>query len=550
MHYDDRLVTVLRLRTDGASSARVQFRQLVDLLGTLPGEAQDVQIAAAYDRLIALGGAIPAAERAAIIAEQGLRLRSPRLISFLAASESAVAAAAMRKAELADEEWLDLVPALPVAARGFVRLRRNLPGRVVAMLERLGIHDRGLPPADVTVELAVDRRESVGDGPGVEGKVQEIGDIVRRIEEYRRTHPVGPERMAAIDAPRLPLDEGAADAGDAVLRRFDFTTDVGGRIDWAEAACAAMVIGLKLASNAALTERMRRHQPLVGAAIELDGAPALGGAWRVDAEPVFAASGGSFAGYRGRMRRPLVLVSDVDPSVDSEADRIRQLLHELRTPVNAIQGFAEVIHQQLFGPAPHEYRALAATIAGDAARILAGFEELDRLARLTSGALELEEGRCDFCDVVRATAEQLAVHTKPRQSGFALKLEAGELPVALARIEAERVTWRLLAALAAATAPGEVLRLKLRSRGAILRLTLNLPSVLAKLDDDQLFHATAGTGPSALSAGTFGTGFSLRLVSAEAKAAGGGLERRADRLRLTLPLATHSDVNHGANITA
>ena len=58
------------------------------------------------------------------------------------------------------------------------------------------------------------------------------------------------------------------------------------------------------------------------------------------------------------------------------------MLHELRTPVNAIQGFAEVIQQQLFGPTPHEYRALAAGIAGDAARILSAFEELDRLAGL------------------------------------------------------------------------------------------------------------------------------------------------------------------------
>ena len=39
MHFDDRLATVLRTRADGAATARIQLRQLYDLLGTLPVEA-------------------------------------------------------------------------------------------------------------------------------------------------------------------------------------------------------------------------------------------------------------------------------------------------------------------------------------------------------------------------------------------------------------------------------------------------------------------------------------------------------------------------------
>jgi signal transduction histidine kinase len=61
----------------------------------------------------------------------------------------------------------------------------------------------------------------------------------------------------------------------------------------------------------------------------------------------------------------------------------------------------------LFGPAPHEYRALAATIAADAARVLAGFEELDRLARLGSGTLELERGEADLAAILSSTAAHL-----------------------------------------------------------------------------------------------------------------------------------------------
>src|SRR5207302_1921157 len=111
----------------------------------------------------------------------------------------------------------------------------------------------------------------------------------------------------------------------------------------------------------------------------------------------------------GRMRRPKP-ATPMEPASapESDADRMRQLLHELRTPVNAVQGFAEVIQQQLFGPAPHEYRALAAAIAGDAAQLLAGFEELERLTRLDSGKVELGKGGCDLAAIAQATVAQLA----------------------------------------------------------------------------------------------------------------------------------------------
>ena len=52
MRFDDRLATVLRLRTQGGAVARVQFRQLVDLLGTMPGEANGPTVDAAFNRLV------------------------------------------------------------------------------------------------------------------------------------------------------------------------------------------------------------------------------------------------------------------------------------------------------------------------------------------------------------------------------------------------------------------------------------------------------------------------------------------------------------------
>ncbi|MBN8485466.1 MAG: sensor histidine kinase, partial [Sphingomonadales bacterium] len=105
MHFDDRLGTVLRLSASGTAVQRIQYRQLLDLLGTSPAEARGEQLDAAYVRLAELGQKIPAANRATMIRDSGLRLRSPRLVAALAEGEPAVAEAALLRAQLAPDEW-------------------------------------------------------------------------------------------------------------------------------------------------------------------------------------------------------------------------------------------------------------------------------------------------------------------------------------------------------------------------------------------------------------------------------------------------------------
>lgn len=565
MHFDDRLATVLRSRADGPVTSRIQFRQLLDLLGTLPPDATGSQVDAAYDRLADLVRAIPTESRSAIIRETGLRLRSTRLVAALASADPAQAASALANAQLAEEQWLDLIPALPLGARGHIRQRRDLGARVKALLARLGIGDRALPPTQSTADMPLaPAAPSLAEAdvlppepakPPLDG----IGALVRKIEAYRRSKQVI-EGSVPADSPRLPLGEDLAAAFPAEARAFDFATDASGRVVWTDPGVAPMAVGLLLGSRASespatcgadMLQAMRRLQPLSGARLHIIGAPAIAGDWQVDAVPAFDPLSGRFGGYRGRMRRPAAAAAGtLAPSRDTEAERLRQALHELRTPVNAIQGFAEVIQQQLFGPTPHEYRALAAGIAGDAARMLAAFEELERLARLDSKVLELEGGETPLDQIVAGTVAQLDAHTRSRGSGFDLRIEDDGLLLPLARIEVERIVWRLLATLGGTAAPGERLKLRLRRKGDAIRLTVALPAALAAKDDAGLFTAATGSVPQVVAAGVFGVGFALRLVRAEASAAGGKLERHKDRLRLELPgltpaLQDHSDSEAG-----
>ncbi|WFL77524.1 histidine kinase dimerization/phospho-acceptor domain-containing protein [Altererythrobacter arenosus] len=591
MFFDDRLATVLRHRAAGEHAARTQFRQLLDLLGNRKYGRDESLVAAAWLRLGALGEQIPAAERARMVAERGWRFRSPELAADLAEDEPDVAAAALSRAELTEDDWEALIPRLPIRARGFLRLRRDLPPRAEALLERLGIRDRALPQPIVAAMTGEDEddfleltdlAEDGGDEdaiapamspedelilpaapletpsaspeptPVAEAKTSpvtdrqarektEIAALVERIAQFRRDREVAPPTID--NSPRLPFGE-MQPHGQREIAGFGFVADTAGRIEWADASVAPMVIGKRLLPPRRLGEgspptpiarAFSRQQPIENLALTLEGAPAITGDWIVDAHPRFARSGGRFHGYVGRFRRPAPPPPDMRAA--QEADRIRQLLHELRTPVNALQGFAEVIQQQLFGPAPHEYRALAASIAGDAARILAGFDELERLARLETGVLSPQQGETDFAALLVEMVDQLQQVLNPRMAGLELELAPDtEFRVAMDHEDAEALAWRVLATLAGASGAGEALSIELVRDGNRGLLACELPAQIVSEED--IFAAQVKSGKSGISAGLFGAGFSLRLARAEARAIGGDLTHDEDRILLSLPLLT------------
>jgi len=562
MQFDDRLATVLRMQAGNERSANTQYRQLLDLAGTAPENADNELLARAYARLEELSASIDADRRAEMIREPGMRLRSPGLVGFLARQELPVASAAMAAARLGESQWNALIPDLPIPARALLRHRKDLPASTSELLARLGVADLVLPqppsdaeqaPAQVEEPvLDIDPDLAIG-ADGDDG----IGALVRRIEAFQRAREAATAALRS-DAPRLPLVEPQEDAAWLAGSAFDFATDTEGRITWADPAFAPMAVGLMLANRSpdaparlgprAIADFMNR-QPIEAERITIDGAPAVAGEWQLDAAPLFAMSSGSFTGYRGRLRRPVEFrqISSRGPSSpsDTSADRMRQILHELRTPVNAIQGFAEIIQQQLFGPTPNEYRALAASIAGDAARMLAGFDEIDRLARLESGVLELEAGACDFRAIIAATVHQLESVLRQRTARFDLSLPGAMHDVALVQGEAEMLAWRVLATMAGATTPGEALRIGLTQAGGQVRLDADLPAALA--DREDVFASTAPAQAQSVSAGMFGAGFTLRLARAEARSAGGELAQNGEMLILQLPLSLGTSGDSGGN---
>ena len=534
MQFDDRLATVLRMRAGGDAVSRTQFRQLLDLLGTSTRAGDSVLRGEAYARLGELMEELPQEDQARILREPGLRLRNRGLAEFLANGPAKVAASAMATARLAEEDWLDVIPQLPVTARGFLRHRRDLSQPVQDLLARLGVGDLVLTDADP------DRPRETPEAPmaapsGSDG----IGALLRRIEEFRE------QRGSQPVSPRLPLDDTDLQESPA---GFEFSTDAQGVVVWADEAVAPLLVGLRLTAarpsglvhlSEAATRAMAAHQPLRSQHVMLDLATQVAGEWWLDAAPIFNPDSGVFTGYRGCLRRPPDLEVE---KADSESDAMRQVLHELRTPVNAIQGFAEIIQQQLFGNAPHEYRAHAAAIAVDAAKLLAGFDEVDRLVKMEGGAMEPDEGTTDFHAAIADTVQRLENVLRTRNAGFTLDGSGGPFMVAMTREDAMTLCWRLLATAAGALGPGEEIAIALTGDGRSVHLEMDVPRAIAE--------GQAGDSGEprrrAVSAGMFGPAFSFRLARAEAKIAGGDLRIRDRRVTMTIPALTAGAGDHSA----
>ena len=398
MHFDDRLATVLRQPAGSEMVARIQYRQLLDLLGTVPSRPRGEATDAAGLRLAELAAEIDAPTRAILLRDQGLRLRNPRLVALLAEVEPAVASAALEAAELDEEQWLDLAPALPVAARGHLRAApRSWPGcRGIAHPAR---HFRPRPASGQGCSREADRKAPPGKR-GEDTGPNGIGALVRRIDEFRKSRQPLEADFAHADAPRLPLDDLAdlPQANTGLRLRFHHRCRIADRLG-RSGLWRRWQPGEPVAQPPAGSPVASAPAACGSAGCEIEGASAISGVWQIDASPHFDRKDGHFTGYAGRMRRltPAGRHRHFPCPIPAEADRMRQLLHELNTPVNADPGLCRSHPAAVVRAVPHGYRALAASIASDAATMLAGFDELDRLARLDTGSLELEQGTCRLC---------------------------------------------------------------------------------------------------------------------------------------------------------
>ncbi|MEO1045060.1 MAG: hypothetical protein AAFX04_06450 [Pseudomonadota bacterium] len=410
LYYDDRLATAISGPVPEASLAAVQYRQIIDLLADAApanDEAEATQLrqrhkgryfsetdfAAALVRLNALAGKMSPSAQASALGESARPLKSTPLVRFLLAQPEAVRDATMSKTRLSAAQWLEVLQTMSPEQRAWLDSHAGFgdsAGRDDEADIRTGNDSDeapfiALPRKDDASQALID--DSVAPAPAA---TADIGGIVERIAHFTAQRDAGA-------APHLPLEEFETPAL-AVVSEICFISDAGGLVTSTDPDMEAIGCGLPLfieaedsgcGCNTDTAALARQYRPIVGGRYNHRGAPALAGAWRIDAWPRFADTDQHFIGYCGLLTRLDTADSPVEPGQDgpevaddaSEATALaeqdyRQLAHELRTPAGALKGFAEILQSQLFGPVAAPYRDMAQAIIEDTDLVLEGLDGL------------------------------------------------------------------------------------------------------------------------------------------------------------------------------
>lgn len=558
MRFDDRLTTVLKGPLPEGLAASLQWRQVADLMAQKPGKLVNEDVQAGLTRLRDLHDRVNKADRLAAVEALEGRLRSGPLLVYLCADDETICQAAIKAADLADEEWTDLIPTLPLQAKALIKDRTDL-----GPLSRSALN---LPPTDnmlILEEEHIDEEEHAEESRSEldqeenrsENNLEsnsvaqsQISNLVEKIADYQRDR--------SVETPRLPLqDQQHRSFLIESVEAIQFETDDSGTINWVEGPPPGSVVGVTISEptfddgpgpDAYGAAAFRQRMPLENARMRLSGASAVAGNWRMTAIPYFSDETGRFKGYRGIMRRPNVAEDVAHAGVDTERrEQLQQLIHELRTPLNAIIGFSEIIEQQLFGPASFEYRTLSRSIMDEARRLLTGFEDLDIAAKVDSGQLDSIPGSTEPNWLLERLAQRLSTLTQSKSVELQINKAEPIRAFALDGETVERVFARLLSATIIACEEGEELGAELRTRiGAnpVNYFSLSRPKSMIGISEDQLLDPSQGIDGDPDDAPLLGLGFSLRLVRNLAQSASGSLSISDDRIGLTLPAVTTSEL--------
>ena len=376
----------------------------------------------------------------------------------------------------------------------------------------------------------------------------QIAELVARIDAYQR------QREEAPTAQILPEIQSELFEFDSVqAQNFRFETDASGIVRWIEGAARAPLIGLSFdlalvpggsRVDGAAAGAFRRRAGFANARLVVDGDSDAAGQWRITGIPVFDRANGRFTGYRGTARRPRPdETAELRPARNPASDALRQLVHELRTPTNAIAGFAEMIESQMLGPVPHAYRAQAADIRHQAGSLLTAIDDIDMAARIESRALDLRPGEVPLVPLLERVVSDLLPLATLR--GTTIDIYAGDSDLAIAGDDraVERLIARLMATLVESGGRGERIGIAATLEAdAMVAVVFDRPAALAAYDGDSLLTIDAEAEADREGAPLLGTGFALRLARNLAAELRGALVIDDKALTLRLPAAVIESV--------
>ena len=532
MRFDDRLQTVLAQPSADPHDCAVRWRQLVDLVARAGRHPRSPLISDAIAALKDDWSRVDEARRAAAARAIAAYPLPIELLALFAADSASVSAPVLAAARLEPGDWEQLLAEASSETRRFVATlhpelvmppaRRRPPRKEGDVRGAAGAREHP-PQPPVPAAPAVSERTAQ--------PVPSISDVIARIERVRRSRaPAG--RPGFVAAPARPL------SGSPALFRWECGPS--GEIAWVEGAPRGALIGRSIAraeDEEGVDEHVERafamRAPFRDATLTLGGEGVLSGEWKISGIPAFEPNDGRFAGYRGVAMREGPAAAGGMAAAQLQApldpDTLRELVHEIKTPLNAIIGFAEIIDGQYLGPADTRYRERAAEIVGQARLLLAAIDDLDLAAKLQSVRDRTAAQDTDLAELFSVVGPEMAELAAVRGT----ELEIAVDPGCRCGVEASLVTRllrRFLTAVIGMADADDRLFISADSRAGQCRAWIDRPGSLKRMREEALLDPAFGADGPGLP-----FGIALRLVRGLAGIAGGELVIEPGRLGLSLP---------------
>ena len=519
MRFDDRLLTVLNQPADDRHDAAVRWRQLVDLVARAGANGHSDVVTEALEAIRREAGRVEETTRAAAARAVAALPLPLGLLEYFASDSLAVSAPVLAAATLDRHQWQAVYAAADDETRRFIETLHP---------ELLSEPHVEVVPQRAEPQEAADHLAAPEPAPQPYAPPS-LHEVVERIERRRRlraeqARPAVAPTAAPHDAPAL----------------FRWECGPGGEIAWVEGAPRGAMIGRSIAKSQdgerideAVARAFAMRAPFRDAMLKIGGGGLLGGEWKISGIPAFEPADGRFAGYRGVALReepgPAGEHAVGVPDILADPDSLRELVHEIKTPLNAIIGFAEIIEGQYLGPADRGYRDRAGEIVGQARLLLAAIDDLDFAAKVHSARGTVSE-RVDFAALLDRIAGELRELALRRDVEAEVVHARAEVTAQVEPELADRLLLRLFGTLADRAETGERLVVSTEATNEGARIVISRPAALRGLSESDLFDPTLGRE------GLHG-GFPLRLARGLARIAGGDLVASRNTFALTFPKA-------------
>jgi len=503
VRFDDRLMTVLDQPAIDPHDRAVRWRQLVDLVARSGAQSGNPLVEQALQLIRSDRDNVDENLRSAA-ARAIASLPLPfDLVALFASDSLAVSAPVLAAARLGAAERQQLMALADPETRNFIQTLH--PDGAVEPAPSAPARRRG------DEKPLLQRQEDQPRGTAIPS----ISDVVARIERLRRSRG---------QQPVLPPMDGQLLQPTGSPALFRWECGPSGEIAWVEGAPRGALVGRSIAraeDGEGVDQDVERafamRSPFHDGHLSMAGDGVLAGEWKISGVPAFEPTSGRFAGYRGIALREgaAPAPAGLGAFAPADPDSLRELVHEIKTPLNAIIGFAEIIDGQYLGPADRSYRTRAAEIVSQAKLLLSAIDDLDFAAKLQADR-DRPGGGTDLALLL----EQIAAGMRAAGGGgpqLEFAIATKRTRCALEPALAERLVTRFCdAAVSAAPAAAQLL------------LHLDNGPGRCVLWVAEAGRRKANGDPADLS-------FGMRLVRGLARIAGGDLTTAKRRIALELP---------------